>query len=178
MKNLKSFENFDYKGLGTLSGMDHPGSLRGWEKSSVDSSSKAKDWWNGLNPEEQQALADEYFPGALSLDRDDIEEIFRNELNSNEGKAFKASRNPFGDKTKEDKKDQFRKAVEDHIKDKGCKTKKVGDDFEIHADGEHVAQVMFRNDKVTVKKQGNKFGKDFEYNQLGKIKAEITDIIK
>lgn len=96
----------------------------------------------------------------------------------NEGKAFKASRNPFGDKTKEDKKDQFRKAVEDHIKDKGCKTKKVGDDFEIHADGEHVAQVMFRNDKVTVKKQGNKFGKDFEYNQLGKIKSEITDIIK
>jgi hypothetical protein len=96
----------------------------------------------------------------------------------NEGKAFRASKNPYGKTTKEDKKDQLRKAVEDHIKDKGCKTKKVGDDFEVHYDGEHVAQVMFRNDKITVKKQGNKFGKDFDYNQLGKIKAEITDIVK
>lgn len=95
-----------------------------------------------------------------------------------EGKAFKASKNPYGKTTKEDKKDQLRKAVEDHIKDKGGKTKKVGDDFEVHCDGEHVAQVMFRNDKITVKKQGNKFGKDFDYNQLGKIKAEITDIVK
>ena len=49
-----------------------------------------------------------------------------------EGKAFKASKNPYGSVTKEDKKDQLRKAVEDHIKDKECKTKKVGDDFEIH----------------------------------------------
>lgn len=29
MKHLKKFENFDDRGLGT--GMDHPGSLNGWE---------------------------------------------------------------------------------------------------------------------------------------------------
>ena len=49
-----------------------------------------------------------------------------------EGKAEKASKNPYGNKTKEDKKDQLRKSVEDHIKNKECKTKQVGDDFEIH----------------------------------------------
>lgn len=32
MKHIKKFEGFDDNGLGTLSGMDHPGSLRGWEK--------------------------------------------------------------------------------------------------------------------------------------------------
>ena len=95
-----------------------------------------------------------------------------------EGKAEKASKNPYGNKTKEDKKDQLRKSVEDHIKNKECKTKQVGDDFEIHFDGEHIAQVMFRDEKITVKKKGEKFGKEFKYNELGKIKAEITSVIK
>lgn len=95
-----------------------------------------------------------------------------------EGKAEKASKNPYGNKTKEDKKDQLRKAVEDHIKNKECKTKQVGDDFEIHCDGEHIGQVMFRDEKITVKKKQEKFGKEFKYNELGKIKAEITSVIK
>ena len=95
-----------------------------------------------------------------------------------EGKAEKAAKNPYGNKTKEDKKDQLRKSVEDHIKNKDCKAKQVGDDFEIHCDDEHIGQVMFRNDVITVKKKGDKFGKDFKYDQLGKIKAEITTMIK
>lgn len=95
----------------------------------------------------------------------------------NEGSAYKASKNPFGDNTKEDKKDRLRKAVESHIKDKNCKAKLVGDDFEIHCEGEHVGQVMFRNSEITVKKTGDKFGKQFQYNELGKIKSEITTII-
>ena len=95
-----------------------------------------------------------------------------------EGKAEKAAKNPYGNKVKEDKKDQLRKSVEDHIKNKECKAKKVGDDFEIHCDGEHIAQVMFRNDVITVKKKGEKFGEEFKYDQLGKIKSEITSIIK
>jgi hypothetical protein len=37
---------------------------------------------------------------------------------------------------------------------------------------------MFRDEKITVKKKGQKFGKEFKYNQLGKIKAEITSVIK
>jgi hypothetical protein len=96
----------------------------------------------------------------------------------NEGKAFKASKNPFGDITKADKKDQLRKAVEDHIKTKDCKTKQVGDDFEIHCDGNHIGQVMFRNNEITVKKKGDKFGQEFKYNELGKIKTEINSVIK
>jgi hypothetical protein len=34
MIQLKKFENFDSHGMDTLSGMDHPGSLAGWEKNS------------------------------------------------------------------------------------------------------------------------------------------------
>lgn len=101
-----------------------------------------------------------------------------NSFNINEGKAFKASKNPYGDNTKEDKKDTLRTSVEAHIKDKNCSAKKVGDDFEIRCDGDHIGQVMFRDSEVTVKKKGEKFGKAFKYNELGKIKAEITSIIK
>lgn len=95
-----------------------------------------------------------------------------------EGNAFKADKNPYGANTKEDKKDALRKSIQSHIKDKNCKAKEVGDDFEIHCDGDHIGQVMFRNSEVTVKKKGEKFGKPFQYNELGKIKAEITSIIK
>lgn len=96
----------------------------------------------------------------------------------NEGNAYKASKNPFGKNTKEDKKDRLRKSIESHIKDKKCKAKQVGDDFEIHCDGKHIAQVMFRNSEITVKKIGDKFGKQFKYDELGKIKTEINTIIK
>ena len=95
-----------------------------------------------------------------------------------EGKAQKAVNNPYGKKTQEDKKDQLRKAVEDHIKTKDCTIKQVGDDFEIHCDKKHIGQVMFRTDKITVKKKGEKFGEDFKYNELGKIKTEITNLTK
>ena len=118
------------------------------------------------------------FVGASGFSIEDVEEELERLESVSEGKAFKASKNPYGNVTKEDKKDQLRKAVEDHIKDKECKTKKVGDDFEIHCDGEHIGQVMFRDEKITVKKQGEKFGKEFKYNELGKIKAEVTSVIK
>jgi hypothetical protein len=36
---------------------------------------------------------------------------------------------------------------------------------------------MFRKDKMTVKKEGSKFGKDFKFNQLGDMKKELTKII-
>jgi len=98
----------------------------------------------------------------------------------NEGVAEKSVRTK--DKhteTKADKKDSFRKKVKDLVaSQKDCKTKQVGDDFEIHCCDEHVGQVMFRADYVGVKKVGNKFPKEFGYDELGKIKAEITSIIK
>ena len=80
---------------------------------------------------------------------------------------------------KADKKDSFRKKLKDIIEShKDCKTKQVGDDLEVHCCDEHIAQVMFRADYVGVKKVGNKFPKEFGYEELGKIKAEISSIIK
>ena len=98
----------------------------------------------------------------------------------NEGVAEKSVRTK--DKhteVKADKKDSFRKKVKDLVtSQKDCKVKQTGDDFEIHCDDKHVAQVMFRKDLVTVKKVGVKFGKDFKYTELGKIKSEISNVIK
>ncbi len=79
---------------------------------------------------------------------------------------------------KADRKESMRKSVKDHIKSLGGKIVQVGDDFEIHMDTEDIAQVMFRKDYIAVKKEGNKFPKEFEYTELGKIKSEITSIIK
>jgi hypothetical protein len=91
-----------------------------------------------------------------------------------EGRTEKASK----EKDSDIKLDDFRTKVKDYLKGKDCKVKQVGDDFEVHCDDKHVAQVMFRKDLVTVKKVGAKFGKDFKYNELGKIKAEISSVIK
>ncbi len=96
-----------------------------------------------------------------------------------EGKTEKAAKT--GDKNPEikaDKKDSMRKSIGDHIKSLDCKTKQVGDDFEVHLDNKHIADVMFRKDYIAVKKKGNKFPKEFEYTELGKIKSELSSIIK
>ena len=80
---------------------------------------------------------------------------------------------------KAEKKDSFRKKVKDLVSSQeDCKVKQTGDDFEIHCSDEHIAQVMFRSDYVGVKKVGNKFPKEFGYEELGKIKSEISSIIK
>ncbi len=92
----------------------------------------------------------------------------------NEGRTEKSSKTSDPDVKLED----FRTKVKEFLKSKGCKIVQVGDDFEVHRDTEDVAQVMFRKDKMTVKKEGNKFGKDFEYNQLGDLKKELTSILK
>jgi hypothetical protein len=73
---------------------------------------------------------------------------------------------------------KFQGMIESHVYGLGAKIKQVGNDFEIHYGGEHIAQVMFREDYIGVKKEGNKFPKEFKYAELGKIKSEITDIIK
>lgn len=91
-----------------------------------------------------------------------------------EGRTDKASK----EKDSDVKLEQFRKTIGDFLKGKNCKTKKVGDDFEVHHDDEHIAQVMFRKDYVGVKKEGNKFPKEFDYKELGKIKSELSEIIK
>jgi ribosomal protein S19 len=96
-----------------------------------------------------------------------------------EGKAFKATATK--DKKKSwdaDQKEAFRDKVKSHVKSQDAKTKQVGDDLEIHCGDKHIAQVMFRNDYVGVKKQGVKFTDEFEYTEFGKIKSKLTEIIK
>ena len=75
------------------------------------------------------------------------------------------------------KMDSFRDKIKDYLKSKDCTVKQVGTDFEIHCDGEEVGQVMFRRDKITIKKEGSKFGKDFNFNEMGKIKTELSKLI-
>lgn len=97
----------------------------------------------------------------------------------NEGATEKAAKRK--DKNVEinpDKMELMRKKVEDHVKSQDCKTKRIGNDFEVHLDDEHIAQVMFRKDYIGLKKQGAKFPKEFKYDELGKIKSELSDIIK
>lgn len=97
----------------------------------------------------------------------------------NEGATEKAAKRK--DKNLEinpDKMDQMRKKVKDHVISQGCETRRTGDDFEVHLNDEHIAQVMFRKDYIGVKKVGNKFPKELGYDELGKVKTELSDIIK
>ena len=96
-----------------------------------------------------------------------------------EGVAFKAAKNKHGkEKSDENKKELMRGKIEGIIKSNKCQAKLIGNDFEIHCDGEHIAQVMFRDELIAVKRMGNKFPKEFKYDELGKIKTEIISIIK
>ena len=117
----------------------------------------------------------------------DVAEVFfkraeelKSESKVSEGVADKSVRTKDKNiEVKADKKDAFRKKLKDIIEsNKDCKTKQVGDDLEIHCDGEHIGQVMFRADYIGVKKIGNKFPKELGYDELGKIKSEISSIIK
>lgn len=96
-----------------------------------------------------------------------------------EGKAYKATKKPFEKKPwDEDKKDAFRKKVEDHVKSLGANVKQIGNDFELKLTGDKVAQIMFRDDYVGIKKEGGKFTDEFKYNELGKIKKKLTQLIQ
>lgn len=94
----------------------------------------------------------------------------------NEGATEKASKRK--DKNVDVNIDLMRKKVKDHVISQGCDTKQIGNDLEIHLDKEHIAQVMFRADYIGVKKVDNKFPKEFGYDELGKIKTELSVIIK
>lgn len=92
----------------------------------------------------------------------------------NEGKIMKATKT----KDKDIKIRDFRDTIENLIKSFNYDYKKIGTDLEITKDKEIIAQIMFRDDYIGVKKIGNKFAKEFDYNELGKIKAELKSILK
>ena len=95
-------------------------------------------------------------------------------LKTFEGVTMKSSKS----KDSDVKKESFRKKVEDYIKSQDCKVKQVGNDFEVHCGDEKLAQVMFRNDYMGVKKEGSKLPKEFKYNEFGKLKSELSSIMK
>lgn len=117
-----------------------------------------------------------------------FDDFAKGELNQvskvKEGKSFKATKSPI-DKTvgKDGLKltnriATFQTSVKDHVKSLGSSVKQVGNDYEVHKGDKHIAQVMFRDDYIGVKKVGDKFPKEFKYNELGKIKSNLTTIIK
>ena len=72
--------------------------------------------------------------------------------------------------------DNFQDNVKKFLKGKDCKVKQVGDDFEVHS-GDTIIQVMFRKTGIKIKKEGDKFGKEFDFNEMGKIKSELNNML-
>jgi len=107
----------------------------------------------------------------IRLTETDLERIVRRVMF--EGSIDKSTK----EKDLDVKMENFRDKIKNFLKSKDCKVKQVGTDFEIHCDGEHVGQVMFRRNAITIKKEGNKFGKDFKFNEMGEIKSELSKII-
>lgn len=107
-------------------------------------------------------------------------ESLENDINhlQNEGKLYQATRKEHSRHDWDlDKSKEIREKVEVFLKSVKCKTKKIGSDLEVYFDDEYIAQVMFRKDFVTVKKDGAKFGKEFKYTEFGKIKEELKSLI-
>lgn len=101
-----------------------------------------------------------------------------------EGKTYKSTNSPI-DKTVgkgglklTDKVLTFQGKIESHVLSLGAKISQVGTDFEIEYGGERIAQVMFRDSYIGVKKSGAKFTDEFNYTELGKVKSKLTELIK
>lgn len=106
----------------------------------------------------------------------EIKEYFVNK--TNEGKLYNATKKEHSKHDWDpDKSKEIREKVEVFLKSLKCKTKQIGSDLEVYFDDEYIAQVMFRKDFVTVKKDGAKFGKEFKYTEFGKIKEELKSLI-
>jgi hypothetical protein len=102
-----------------------------------------------------------------------------------EGKAFKSTKKPVDDKPwDDDRREVFRNKIKSHIKGLGATVDPIGNDFELwKSEGgkgseKKVAQIMFRKDKISIKKEGGKFSDDFDYKELGNIKKKLTEILK
>lgn len=97
----------------------------------------------------------------------------------NEGKTYKANKKGYSKEyLGEDKIDLIKNKVKEHIKSiEDVEIGNVGNDFVIQIDGDKVAEVMFRDRYVGLRKEGQKFVDELGYNELGKIKFKINAII-
>lgn len=89
-----------------------------------------------------------------------------------EGRTMRSSKSGDNDV----KKYGFKESIENLIKSLEFSYITVGDDLEVKKD-EIVIQIMFRDDYISIKKSTNKFGKEFTYKQLGKVKKELKEIL-
>ncbi len=105
--------------------------------------------------------------------------------NFNEGRREKMAKT--GNKkveTKEDKKLQTRDDITDLLKSReDIKVKNDGaNDLKISLEDKHIIQVMIRDEKITIENKTiedkKKSKKDFDYEQGGKVKKELSNIIK
>lgn len=118
-----------------------------------------------------------------------FDDFAKGELNTvtklKEGKAYKATKSPTDKKVGKEglnltnRKETFRSKVQNLLNShKGLEVKRVGDDFEVSKDGDTILQVMFRQEYIGLKKTGAKFTDEFKYDELGKIKSKIGEIVK
>jgi hypothetical protein len=106
-------------------------------------------------------------------------EINNKEYSITEGIAFSANKNPYANEPWDiDRKESFRKKIEDHIKSLGGSVEQIGDDFEFIVNGKTMAEIMFREDYIGIKLPNAKFVDEFKYKEFGKIKQKITDAFK
>lgn len=96
-----------------------------------------------------------------------------------EGKLFKATSKKYNKKEWDsDAVDVLKGKIESHVKSQGGKVKKNGDSFEIEYSGKILGKVIFKKDVISIQKKDSKFPKNFIQNELGKMKSEISEIIK
>ena len=111
-----------------------------------------------------------------NLQKDEISKVTK----IKEGKTDKSSKlDKKGPDKFVDKKDNFRTEVKNLVKShKDFSIEKVGNDLSISKGKTHIAQIMFRDNYVGVKKSDAKFADEFKYNELGKLKSKINEILK
>jgi hypothetical protein len=95
-----------------------------------------------------------------------------------EGRTWKASKMKYIDKPGENKKEVFRNKIESLIKSLNCEVIQIGDDFEVWKDSTLLSNIFFRNTYLGIKKPDSKFTEEYDYDEYGKIKKEIIDLIK
>lgn len=93
-----------------------------------------------------------------------------------EGKIKDINNNPFNDPLSTNKKDLIKKKLKDHIKSiSGLEISQVGNDLSI-SDGVKSAKIIFKDNYVGIKKDGQKFIDKLGYNEFGKIRLKINDL--
>lgn len=90
----------------------------------------------------------------------------------NEGKTFRAN------KGSDNKIELIKSKVKEHINSiDDVEIGNVGNDITISIDGNKVGEIMFRDNYIGLRKEGQKFVDELGYNELGKIKFKINSMI-